>query len=126
ARDGGGNSITFHLRDATFSTGRPVKASDVVYSFQRPILIESPSSFLFTDVVGMDLDSVVALDDKTVRLDLPEGVNASIVLNLLTFTTGGVMDQAEVEQHYEDGDYGQGWLNDHSAGSGPYLLERWD
>lgn len=124
--DGGGTSITFHLRDANFSTGRPVKASDVVFSFNRPIQIESPSSFLFTDVAGMTLESTVAVDEKTVRLDLPAGINPSIVLNLLTFTIGGVMDQAEVEPHFEDGDFGQGWLNDNSAGSGPYVLERWD
>lgn len=125
-RDGGGTSITFHLRDANFSTGRPVKASDVVFSFDRAILLESPSSFLFTDVAGMQVGSTVAVDDKTVRLDLPESINPSIVLNLLTFNIGGIVDQAEVEPNYQDGDYGQTWLNDHSAGSGPYMLERWD
>lgn len=126
ARDGGGNSITFHLRDAKFSTGRVVKASDVVFSLERAIHIAGPSSFLLTDVAGMSIGSAVALDDKTVRLDLPESVNPSIILNLLTFNIGGVMDQAEVEPNFQDGDYGQAWLNDHSAGSGPYMLERWD
>ncbi len=125
-RDGGGTSITFHLKDAKFSTGRPVKSSDVVFSFERAIQIGGPSSFLFTDVAGMEIGSTVALDDKTVRLDLPASINPSIVLNLLTFNIGGVMDQAEVEPNFQDGDYGQAWLNDHSAGSGPYMLERWD
>ncbi|HRN18264.1 MAG TPA: ABC transporter substrate-binding protein [Trueperaceae bacterium] len=125
-RDDGGNSITFHLRDAKFSTGRPVKASDVVFSFDRAIQIAGPGSFLFTDTAGMQVGSTVAVDDKTVRLDLPEGKNPTIVLNLLTFNIGGVMDQAEVEPHFQDGDYGQTWLNDNSAGSGPYKLERWD
>ncbi|HRP46231.1 MAG TPA: ABC transporter substrate-binding protein [Trueperaceae bacterium] len=125
-RDGGGTSITFHLKDAKFSTGRTVKSSDVVFSFERAIQIGGPSSFLFTDVAGMEIGSTVALDDKTVRLDLPASINPSIVLNLLTFNIGGVMDQAEVEPNFQDGDYGQAWLNDHSAGSGPYMLERWD
>jgi len=125
-RGDGGNSITFHLREANFSTGRPVKASDVVFTFDRAILRDGPSAFLFTDVAGMDVGSTVAVDERTVRLDLPEGINPSIVLNLLTFNIGGIMDQAAVEPNYEDGDYGQNWLNDHSAGSGAYMLERWD
>jgi len=122
----GGSTITFHLEDATFSTGRPVTAQDVVWSFDRVIQINGPSAFLFTDVAGMKVGSTKALDDKTVQLTLPKGVNPQIVLNMLTFNIGGIMDATEVKQHVQDNDYGQKWLNDHSAGSGPYMLDRWD
>jgi peptide/nickel transport system substrate-binding protein len=122
----GGTTITFHLADATFSTGRPLTAQDVVWSFDRVIHINGPSAFLFTDVAGLKVGSTKALDDKTVQLTLPKGVNPQIVLAMLTFNIGGIMDATEVQKHIQGNDYGQHWLNDHSAGSGPYMLDRWD
>jgi peptide/nickel transport system substrate-binding protein len=122
----GGSTITFHLRDASFSTGRPVTAADVVYSFDRAIEIGGPSSFLFTDVAGLEVGSTVAVDDRTVTLALPPRVNPSIVLNLLTFNIGGIVDATEVRSHEAAGDHGSAWLNDNSAGSGPFTLDRWD
>jgi peptide/nickel transport system substrate-binding protein len=122
----GGSTVTFRLRDASFSTGRPVTAADVVYSFDRAIQIGGPSSFLFTDVAGLQVGSTTAVDDRTVRLALPPRVNPAIVLNLLTFNIGGVVDATEVRSHEADGDFGSAWLNDNSAGSGPFTLDRWD
>ncbi len=124
--EGGGNTLTFTLGDATFASGNPVTAQDVVYSFDRVIELQSPSSFLLTDVAGLEVGSTVAVDDKTVQLTLPEGVNPTIVLNLLTFNVGGVVDSQVVQEQVQDGDYGSAWLTDNSAGSGPYVLVRWD
>ena len=123
---GGGNTLSFKLRDATFSSGNPVTAQDVVYSFDRVLQMESPSSFLLSDVAGLEVGSTVAVDDKTVQLTLPEGVNPTIVLNLLTFNVGGVVDSQTVREHEQGGDFGAAWLTDNSAGSGPYTLVRWD
>ena len=123
---GGGSTLTFKLRDATFASGNPVTAQDVVYSFDRVIELQSPSSFLLTDVAGLKVGSTVAIDDKTVQLSLPKDTNPTIVLNLLTFNVGGVVDSQTVKQHEQGGDYGSAWLTDNSAGSGPYVLVRWD
>ena len=121
-----GTTLTFKLRDATFASGNPVTAQDVVYSFDRVIELQSPSSFLLTDVAGLKVGSTVAVDDKTVQLNLPKGVNPTIVLNLLTFNVGGVVDSQTVKEHEQGGDYGSAWLTENSAGSGPYVLVRWD
>lgn len=53
----GGLTWTFHLRtDASFSNGDPVKAADVLYSWNRmAALIDYPSSDIF-DVVAGDAD----------------------------------------------------------------------
>ena len=126
AQADGGTTLTFRLRDATFSSGNPVTAQDVVYSFDRVIELQSPSSFLLTDVAGLKVGSTVAVDDKTVQLNLPKGVNPTIVLNLLTFNVGGVVDSQTVKEHEQGGDYGSAWLTENSAGSGPYVLVRWD
>ncbi len=122
----GGSTLSFTLRDAVFASGNPVTAQDVVYSFDRVIELESPSSFLLSDVAGLEVGSTVAVDDKTVQLNLPEGVNPTIVLNLLTFNVGGVVDSQVVQENEQDGDFGSAWLTENSAGSGPYTLVRWD
>lgn len=122
----GGSKLVFNLREATFASGNPVTAADVVYSFDRAIQIGGPSSFLFTDVAKIGVGSTVARDERTVELNLPADANPAIVLNLLTFNIGGVVDAEVVKSHEADGDYGGAWLQQNSAGSGPYVLERWD
>lgn len=121
-----GSRLTFKLRDAKFSTGRPVTAADVVYSVNRVINLKTPSSFLFTDVANLKVGSVSAPDAKTVVMDIPKTANPNIVLALLTFNVGGVIDSAEAKAHEQNGDFGSAWLKDHSAGSGPFVLNRWD
>ncbi|MCA9835930.1 MAG: ABC transporter substrate-binding protein [Trueperaceae bacterium] len=122
----GSHKIVFNLRDASFSSGNPVTAADVVYSFDRAIGIAGPSSFLITDVAKMTVGSTVAVDDQTVELNIPADANPNIVLNLLTFNIGGIVDSKVVMEHEVDGDFGSTWLRENSAGSGPYVLERWD
>ncbi len=121
-----GSRLTFKLRDAKFSTGRPVTAADVVYSVNRVINLKTPSSFLYTDVANLKVGSVTAPDAKTVVMDIPKTANPNIVLALLTFNIGGVIDSTEAKAHEQGGDYGTAWLKDHSAGSGPFVLNRWD
>ncbi|WP_243398212.1 ABC transporter substrate-binding protein [Deinococcus koreensis] len=121
-----GSRLTFRLRDAKFSTGRPVTAADVVYSVNRVINLKTPSSFLYTDVANLKVGSVAAPDAKTVTMDIPKTANPNIVLALLTFNVGAVIDSAEAKAHEQNGDYGSAWLKDHSAGSGPFVLNRWD
>ncbi len=122
----GGSRLTFKLKNAKFSSGRPVTAADVVYSYDRVIQLKTPSSFLFTDVANMKVGSTKAVDPKTVTIDIPKTANPNIVLSLLTFNTGGVIDSTEAKAHVVNNDYGSKWLMDHSAGSGPFTLNRWD
>ena len=121
-----GSRLTFKLRDAKFSTGRSVTAADVVYSLNRVIQLKTPSSFLLTDVANLKVGSVTAPDARTVVMDIPKTANPNIVLALLTFNVAGVVDAAEAKAHEQSGDYGTAWLKDHSAGSGPFMLNRWD
>ncbi|WP_291426092.1 ABC transporter substrate-binding protein [Deinococcus sp.] len=121
-----GSRITFKLRDAKFSTGRPVTSADVVYSMNRVIQLKTPSSFLLTDVANVKVGSVTAPDAKTVVMNLPKTANPNIVLALLTFNVGGIIDSTEAKAHEQSGDFGSAWLKDHSAGTGPFVLNRWD
>jgi peptide/nickel transport system substrate-binding protein len=121
-----GSKLTFTLRSTKFTTGRPVTAADVVYSMNRVISLKSPSSFLLTDVANLKIGSVTAPSANTVVFEIPKTANPNIVLALLTFNVGGIIDSAEAKAHEKDGDFGSGWLRDHSAGSGPFMLNRWD
>lgn len=58
-------TYTFHLRDAKFSDGSPVLASDVVYSIKRENALKDGWGFLMTAV-----KSVTAPDAKTVVIKL--------------------------------------------------------
>ncbi len=118
--------VTFHLRSgAKFASGNPVTADDVVYSFQRVISLNKSPAFLFTDDLGLKTDSIKAADPQTVVISMPKTSSVGDLLSILTFTVGGVVDSKTVKTHEQNGDFVSGWLLDHSAGSGPYVIDHW-
>lgn len=118
--------LTFSLRPgAKFAGGNPITADDVVYSFQRVIKLNKSPAFLFTDIAQLKPDSVKAADPSTVVISLPKTASPQGFLAILTFTVGSVVDSKEVKTHEVSGDSGSGWMLDHSAGSGPYVLDHW-
>ena len=119
--------VTFNLRSgAKFASGRNVTANDVVYSFDRAIALKGNGSFLFTDVANIKVGSTKALNASTVEVTLPKTASPAGFLNVLTFNIGGIVDSEEVKKHVTNNDYGTAWLKTNSAGSGPFVLNRWD
>ena len=120
--------ITFTLRKANFASGNPVTSKDVVYSLARLLKMDQAAAANLKRV-GYDKDNVEklvkAVDDQTVRIDLSDQVTAELLLYRLTTTTTSVVDSVEVESHAVDNDYGNAWMRTHSAGSGPFTLNRW-
>ncbi len=122
-----GLSYTFTLREgATFSDSSPVTADDVVFSFNRMKNIVGNPSFLAETIA-----SVEAPDARTVLLTLTEPDPA--ILAKLVFGAFGVTSRAMVEAQggtdAEDAataDTAEEWLNNNSAGSGPYVLAGWE
>lgn len=120
-----GKTWTFHLRKGlVFANGDPLTAKDVVYSLKRVITLKKSPAWLFTDVLGLTEDSVSATDDFTVQV-ITNGAPANTVLTNIGNTLGGILNPKEVQKHEKDGDMGQAWLTDHSAGAGPYILKEW-
>ena len=118
--------ITFNLHDGVkFASGNPLTADDVVFSFQRAITLNKPPAFLLTDVGGMKTTDIKATDPKTVVLTLPKTSSPSAFLTVLAGTIASVVDSKEVKAHDKAGDLGNVWLLDHSAGTGPYVLDHW-
>ncbi len=110
---------------ATFASGNPVTAADFVFSWGRAIDINGAPAFLLTDVCAMTKENISAVDDTTLELKIPKTVSPQVCLAVLTFSTASVVEKAAVEPNMGD-DFGQSWLNDNSAGSGPYVLNAWE
>ena len=123
---GATNDITFKLKSGQkFASGNPVTADDVVYSVQRAIKLNKSPAFLYTDIAGLKADSIKATDATTVVISLPKTASASAFLTILTFTIGGVVDSKDVKAKETGGDSGSAYLLDHSAGSGPFMVDHW-
>jgi len=117
---------TFALSgDITFNNGDPLTADDVVFSFNRLKNVKSNPSYL-TDPI----ESVEAVDDLTVAVTLVDP-RPSFLAELIQ----PVFSIANADQVLAAGgtdaedaatsDRAQEFLDQNSAGTGPYLLESW-
>jgi peptide/nickel transport system substrate-binding protein len=124
-------TYTFHLNHGiVFTSGNPLTADDVIYSFQRVVnLPKNPASWLITQM-GIDdknvLTAVKAPDPYTVVVALPKPFSPGAFLSIMANPVAGIVDSKTVKAHVQNNDWGSAWLNDHSAGSGPYELVKWE
>ena len=124
-----GKTITFQMRPGqTFHSGNPVRAQDVVYSLRRAVHLNKTPAFILTQF-GWSADNVddliTTVDDDTFTLTITEDFSPALVLNALSAGIASVVDEKVVMEHEVDGDWGYGWLKNHSAGSGAYSLVEW-
>jgi peptide/nickel transport system substrate-binding protein len=116
--------VTFKLNaKAKFASGNPVTADDVVYSWSRAIDINKSPAFLLTDTSGIKKENLKAVDAQTFEVKLPKDKSPQVFLAAISFTVAAVVEKAVVEANKGD-DMGSTWLNDHSAGTGPYVLTK--
>lgn len=119
-------TMTFRLNEkARFASGRPVTAQDVVYSWGRVIDRNGLPAFLFTDIVQLKKENLHIVDSQTLAVTLPNTTNPQIFMAVLSFSAAAVLDH-EVVTANAGNDQGVTWLTQHSAGSGPYMLARWE
>src|SRR5690348_741658 len=124
-------TYTFHLKHGVvFSSGNPLTAEDVVYSLQRVVnLPKDPASWLITQM-GIDDKTVSAMvkapDPYTVVMTLPKPFSPGAFLSIMANAVASIVDGKTVKSHIVNNDWGSAWLNDHSAGSGPYVLVKWE
>lgn len=120
-----GKTWTFHLRDGLkFANGDPLTAEDVAWSLQRAVKLQKSPAWLLADVLGLTEESVKAIDDKTVQI-VTNGAPANVVLTNLGGGVSGILNKKVVLANEKDGDQGEVWLTDNSAGAGPYVLKEW-
>jgi peptide/nickel transport system substrate-binding protein len=112
---------TFILDDrATFQDGSPVTADAVVYSAQRVIELNQGVAWMFADI--LEAEGVTAVDPQTVKFTLTKPFAPFLHATTWLF----VLNPALVTANETDGDMGQAWLTNNAAGSGPFMISRWE
>lgn len=112
--------FTFKLKEnAKFHDGSPVNAAAVVYSFNRLMTLEGPPTYRWAGIANAD--SAVAVDEFTVEFTLDKPFAPFVG----TLTQLFVVNPAIVEANKGD-DFGQSYLKEKEAGSGPFTQGRWE
>ena len=122
-----GSGWRFTLREGVrFASGAPLTAEDVQFSFQRLLMLKEQTQ----QYVKM-LDRCEIVDARTI--DLVMNALAAPLLNILCAPTFGIVEKKLVEAQggsaaadAKEKDKATDWLNQNSAGTGPYRLVRWE
>ena len=116
-----GLTYTFKLRrGAKFHDGAEVTAEDVRYSTERILAGKKGAAALLATMVAPG--TTKALDRHTVQFTLIKP--ASIFLAVVPEVH--VVNTALLKKNEKDGDAGAAWLTSNDAGSGSYMLTRYD
>jgi peptide/nickel transport system substrate-binding protein len=117
---------TFYLRhNVKFSNGDSFNATDVKYSFDRVLTVNSPDSGVAWILSQcMDLNSTTIIDPYTIQIKLTNTYGG--FLALLAFTVASIVDRNYVETNggivaNTDNE----WMKEHGMGTGPYQLDHW-
>jgi peptide/nickel transport system substrate-binding protein/microcin C transport system substrate-binding protein len=109
------SSITFRIHPkARFHNGDPVVAEDVVYSLER---VKSKEASPATQIAYADLERAVALDERTVRIDLKARTVDAV------FAAGGI---GVFSRKWGAGKKFDEVVLDPPITSGPYLIDRYE
>ena len=112
-----GLTWTFHLAgNARFHNGDPVDAEAVRFSFERALKLNKGVAWMLK--AYLDPSGIAAVDPRTVRVTLSQPYGAFLSFIPLWY----IVNPKQVTGD----DYGQKFLTDGDAGSGPYRIKRWD
>jgi len=116
-----GLTYTFKLRHgAKFHDGTEITAEDVRYSAERILAMKKGAAALLSTMIAPG--STKAVDRYTVQFTL--GKPAAIFLAVVPEVH--VVNAALLKKNEKDGDWGAAWLTSNDAGSGSYMLSRYD
>ena len=111
---------TFHLvGNARFHNGDPVDAEAVRYSFERALKLNKGVAWMLKD--HLEPSGIQVVDTRTLKLTLTSPYGAFLSFIPLWF----IVNPKQIAAAGGD-DYGQKYLTDGDAGSGPYRIKRWD
>jgi len=124
-----GLTTTFHLKQGRkFASGNPVTAEDVVFTLSRAVAMNKAPAFIINQF-GFTKENVAeritAPDPQTVVLKIAEPQSPTFLLYCLSASVGGIVDKKAVMAKAQNGDWGNGWLKQNSAGSGAWSVRSW-
>ena len=112
-----GKTFTFELREGVkFSDGTPFDSAAVRLSVHRAQALKKAASLWIKPLARVETPS-----PSTVVFHLDQA-NAMFLPGLRFLL---IVSPKALREH-DKGDQAQGWLRDHTAGTGPYVLERWE
>ncbi|AKU07798.1 MULTISPECIES: ABC transporter substrate-binding protein [Haloferax] len=116
-----GKTWVFTVRDdVTFSDGTPLTADDVAYSLTRMLELQRGYSSFWLDY--LDPSNITVRDERTVAFEFNQAYGPA----LATFVQFYIVNSTVVQENETDGDYGNAYLQNNSAGSGAYVLDNWE
>ena len=120
---------TFYLRHGVrFHTGRCcLNAEDVKYNIGRTVALQLAGAYLFSRFLDPKnpFKQIKVIDQYTVQFDL--GRPQPFLLGALAVDyTSLILDSQALKAHAKKGDYGHTWAQFADAGTGPYVIQRWD
>ncbi len=116
-----GLTWTFHLvANAKFHNGDPVDAEAVRYSFERALKLNKGVAWMLKGC--LEPSGIAAVDPRTVKLTLTQPYGAFLSFIPLWY----IVNPKQVIAAQVGDDYGQKFLTDGDAGSGPFKIRRWD
>ncbi|MDB5561960.1 MAG: dipeptide-binding transporter, periplasmic substrate-binding component [Hyphomicrobiales bacterium] len=120
-------SLTFAIRkDAKFASGNPVRPEDVIFSLGRAVKMGKTPVFILEQLGwgAATIDQFLTkVDDSHVKVSWPAKVGPSFALSILSAPVASIVDEKTVSAHITNNDFGNAWLHNASAGSGPYQLK---
>jgi peptide/nickel transport system substrate-binding protein len=112
---------TFHLvGNAKFHNGDPVDAEAVRFSFERALKLNKGVAWMLS--ASLEPSGIKALDARTVQLTLKAPYGALLSFMPLWY----IVNPKQVMAGAVGDDYGQKFLTEGDAGSGPFRINRWD
>lgn len=123
------HSLLFTLKQgAKFASGNPLTAEDVIYSLTRGVKLNKTPAFILNEF-GWTPENIdqqfTRHGDNQLEIRWTSAIGRDLALRLLSAPVTSIVDSKLAEQHASNGDFGNGWLRTHSAGSAAYSIKNY-
>lgn len=121
-----GMTFTFKMKPGlTFASGNPVTAEDAAGSLRRAVKINKTPAFILNQFgwTAENVDQMITAEGDTVTLKTDKAYAPTFLYNCLTAGVASIVDMKTVMANDVNGDMGNEWLKQNSAGTGAYVLK---